>query len=75
MADEPTELLKELIRNVNDMRTDFTARFDQLEQERVQIRQRMQAVEQHAAVFVENSAITNKRLDDIDMRLESQPVR
>ena len=85
MAEESTNLLKELIRSVNDMRTDFTVRFDQLdermerlEQERMQIRQRMQSVEQHAAVFVENSAITNKRLDDIAMRLErleNHPVR
>lgn len=77
MVEEPTDLSREMIRLFNEMRGELTSRLDsidtrlgRIEQERLSLRQRMQSVEQHAAVFVENSATTNQRLDDIVARLE-----
>ena len=78
---DPISLQKETLRLVRELGVkvdDVIERLDRLEGDRVNMTKRVQAVEQHAAVFVENSATTNQRLDDIAVRLdrlERHPIR
>ena len=77
MTEELIDIQQQILRSVNGMRKEvktslgqLDSRLEAIEQDKLMHRQRMQAVEQHVAVFVEHSASIQKRLDDIAVRME-----